>query len=366
VVAGSSGDQGPSFTLVRFEGDSITDVDSDLDGVPNDGDGSGVAGDNPCRVADYPYGPPSSTPRMCDDNCPGVPNPDQVVCGNSTVGIACTPPLVTEEQLVPTSGFVSIDIPTRTLEANNWTPAARGLPVAPVPYLPLPTQYQLVLLRAGTSEVALDVEPRARFSQCGEYLAPSGPPYPGPALGLAQPYRWFSQWKVATGNAVEFSLPAGLPRGARYWWTIRGRDGSVSPPAPMDHFKSVFIMPRKSPEDIVQVSPDPAPPDLVSAQSFRTWSEANGAFCSRDYDDTEIEDGIRFVRYKQTCRFDKQLADGRSRGLVGARLQLALQVLLQARGGGHGPDEFADLESIVPRLYLLSRLVMEAGRAKLQ
>ncbi len=32
-------------------------------------------------------------------------------------------------------------------------------------------------------------------------------------------------------------------------------------------------------------------------------------------------------------------------------------------GGGHGPDEFADLTSMVPRLYLLSRLVMEGGRA---
>jgi glutamate carboxypeptidase len=34
--------------------------------------------------------------------------------------------------------------------------------------------------------------------------------------------------------------------------------------------------------------------------------------------------------------------------------------------GGHGPDEFADLESMVPRLYLLSRLVMEAGKGNQQ
>lgn len=31
-------------------------------------------------------------------------------------------------------------------------------------------------------------------------------------------------------------------------------------------------------------------------------------------------------------------------------------------GGGHGPDEFADLDSMVPRLYLLCRLLMEAGK----
>jgi glutamate carboxypeptidase len=33
-------------------------------------------------------------------------------------------------------------------------------------------------------------------------------------------------------------------------------------------------------------------------------------------------------------------------------------------GAGHSPEEFADLESIVPRLYLLTRLVMEAAKGK--
>jgi glutamate carboxypeptidase len=33
-------------------------------------------------------------------------------------------------------------------------------------------------------------------------------------------------------------------------------------------------------------------------------------------------------------------------------------------GAGHGPDEFIELESIVPRFYLLARLVMEAGKGK--
>jgi glutamate carboxypeptidase len=35
-------------------------------------------------------------------------------------------------------------------------------------------------------------------------------------------------------------------------------------------------------------------------------------------------------------------------------------------GAGHSPDEFADLESLVPRLYLLARLVMETGKEKPQ
>jgi hypothetical protein len=53
--------------------------DSDLDGIPDDGDASGSAGDRPCvgpQVAD------------CDDNCPEVPNPDQAADA-SRIGRAC-------------------------------------------------------------------------------------------------------------------------------------------------------------------------------------------------------------------------------------------------------------------------------------
>jgi hypothetical protein len=53
--------------------------DSDLDGVRDDGDGSGVAGDNPC------VGPQT---QNCDDNCPYVANPDQLADA-SRIGRAC-------------------------------------------------------------------------------------------------------------------------------------------------------------------------------------------------------------------------------------------------------------------------------------
>lgn len=55
-------------------------LDSDGDGIPDDGDGSGFAGDFFCatgRAGD------------CDDNCPRVANPDQADADGDTAGNAC-------------------------------------------------------------------------------------------------------------------------------------------------------------------------------------------------------------------------------------------------------------------------------------
>jgi hypothetical protein len=54
------------------DGDGVGDAcddDSDSDGLLDDGDGSGIPLDNPC---------PSGVTENCDDNCPTVPNPDQL------------------------------------------------------------------------------------------------------------------------------------------------------------------------------------------------------------------------------------------------------------------------------------------------
>jgi len=59
-------------------GDACDDADGD--GVPDDGDGSGIAGDFPCmggEVAD------------CDDNCPDVSNTDQADSDGDGIGDAC-------------------------------------------------------------------------------------------------------------------------------------------------------------------------------------------------------------------------------------------------------------------------------------
>ncbi len=55
-------------------------LDSDMDGVRDDGDFSCRAGDNLCL---------SGTNRNCDDNCPGTPNSDQTDSDGDGVGDAC-------------------------------------------------------------------------------------------------------------------------------------------------------------------------------------------------------------------------------------------------------------------------------------
>jgi subtilisin family serine protease len=56
------------------------DCDPDGDGILNDGDNSGVEGDNPCT---------GGATTNCDDNCPYKPNPDQADGDSDGVGDAC-------------------------------------------------------------------------------------------------------------------------------------------------------------------------------------------------------------------------------------------------------------------------------------
>ncbi len=56
------------------------DIDDDNDGVFDDGDNSGLAGDNPCRAG---------ISTDCDDNCPRTPNGNQADANGDSLGDAC-------------------------------------------------------------------------------------------------------------------------------------------------------------------------------------------------------------------------------------------------------------------------------------
>ncbi|HDH11381.1 MAG TPA: DUF1566 domain-containing protein [Nitrospirae bacterium] len=61
-------------------GGQIGLIDSDNDGILDDGDGSGVVGDNPCT---------GGNTTNCDDNCINTPNPNQTDTDSDGIGDAC-------------------------------------------------------------------------------------------------------------------------------------------------------------------------------------------------------------------------------------------------------------------------------------
>lgn len=74
----SAGDSAPSNEACATT--LANPQDGDGDGILNDGDSSGVAGDHPCR---------SGQVANCDDNCPLVDNPAQTDVDGDGIGDAC-------------------------------------------------------------------------------------------------------------------------------------------------------------------------------------------------------------------------------------------------------------------------------------
>lgn len=71
-------------------------VDTDGDGIFDDGDGNGIVGDNPCTDGET---------ENCDDNCLNFYNPDQIDSDGNGIGNACEQTTVFElYQEIPTIG----------------------------------------------------------------------------------------------------------------------------------------------------------------------------------------------------------------------------------------------------------------------
>jgi hypothetical protein len=100
--------------------------DADGDGICDDGDGSGVAGDAPCSCQP---GSPASCLSQCDDNCPFAANPGQLDVGG--VGPAGLPDHVGDAcQCLDVSGDGLVSV----LDATLYRRKVAGLgPVLPAP-----------------------------------------------------------------------------------------------------------------------------------------------------------------------------------------------------------------------------------------
>lgn len=73
--------------------DLVDAIDSDNDGLADDGDASGSTTDAPCT---------GGATLLCDDNCPAVANIDQADLDSDGIGDACEAP----PAAVPSSGAI--------------------------------------------------------------------------------------------------------------------------------------------------------------------------------------------------------------------------------------------------------------------
>ncbi len=80
VVTTEEQADGVGLGVIWYENPARGILDTDADGIPDDGDGSGVSLDHPCV---------NGQTTACDDNCPFVPNLDQADADHDGVGTVC-------------------------------------------------------------------------------------------------------------------------------------------------------------------------------------------------------------------------------------------------------------------------------------
>ena len=102
-VANTGGGSMPYYDMGAFEF-----TDTDTDGINDDGDNNGVAGDHPCTGGNTVF---------CDDNCPTVSNPSQADANGNGIGDACETATTTSSST--TTSTIEPTTTTTTINLND-------------------------------------------------------------------------------------------------------------------------------------------------------------------------------------------------------------------------------------------------------
>ena len=208
----------------------LCDMDNDNDGILDDGDGSGIAGDNPCRAG---------ARRNCDDNCVSMYNPNQIDCNGNGVGDVCEQPITNVSCWQEEYGG-----------NGNWYalyPVATFWPEADT------IARSIMLPDCKPGHLATITSSEENSFIANYILPPTPPPTIGDEFWLGGVYEGDSLWSWVTGEPFDYSNwavdePNHLPREDRImmWgqseiWEKRGPGSwNNAPSAQLYKFWAIF------------------------------------------------------------------------------------------------------------------------------